>query len=68
MEYIYESCAGLILHQDNVVSCVLHGPLTSTCPKKIRKFDTTTSSLKFLKEWLLGFKYETVAMENTSVY
>nr|WP_321292478.1 IS110 family transposase [uncultured Trichococcus sp.] len=69
MEYIYESCAGLDVHQDNVVACVLYGPLTSTRPKKeVRKFDTTTYGLKILKEWLLGFKCEAVAMESTGIY
>lgn len=69
MEYIYESCAGLDVHQDNVVACVLYGPLTSTRPKKeVKKFDTTTHGLNYLKEWLLGFKCEAVTMESTGVY
>lgn len=69
MEYVYESCAGLDVHQNNVVACVLHGPLTSTRPKKEEKrFDTTTSGLSALKEWLSSFDCQVVAMESTGVY
>ena len=69
MEYVYESCAGLDVHQNNVVACVLHVPLTSTRPKKEEKrFDTTTSGLSVLKEWLSSFDCQVVAMESTGVY
>lgn len=33
MEIIYDCCAGLGVHQNNVVACILKGPLTSTKPK-----------------------------------
>lgn len=53
MEIIYECCAGLDVHQNNVIACVLKGPLTSTRPKKhLKKFDTTTKGLSALHEWL----------------
>jgi len=69
MEIIYECCAGLDVHQDNVVACVLKGPLTSTRPKKhLKKFDTTTKGLLALHEWLTEFSCEVVAMESTGIY
>lgn len=69
MAIIYECCAGLDVHQDNVVACVLTGPLTSTRPKKeVQRFHTTTSGLLALKEWLSSFGCQAVAMESTGVY
>lgn len=69
MEIIYECCAGLDVHQNNVVACVLKGPLTSTRPKKhLKKFDTTTKGLLALHEWLTEFSCEVVAMESTGIY
>lgn len=69
MEIIYECCAGLDVHQNNVVACVLDGPFTSTRPKKhLKKFDTTTKGLLGLHEWLTEFNCEIVAMESTGIY
>ncbi|MDE1550071.1 IS110 family transposase, partial [Jeotgalibaca caeni] len=69
MDIIYESCAGLDVHQENVVACVLTGPLTSTRPKKeMRKFSTTTKGLLEMREWLLSFRCQAVAMESTGIY
>lgn len=54
MEIIYECCAGLDVHQNNVVVCVLDGPLTSTRPKKhLKKFDTTTKGLLGLQNLIV---------------
>lgn len=69
MDIIYESCAGIDVHQDNVVACVLIGPLTSTRPKKeVKKFDTTTKGLIDLRNWLVQCQCEAVAMESTGIY
>ena len=34
MDVLYQSCAGIDVHQATVVVCILHGPLTSTRPKR----------------------------------
>lgn len=69
MDIIYKSCAGIDIHQDNVVVCVLYGPLTSTRPKREeRRFDTTTQDLKLLNAWLQSFNVEAIGMESTGVY
>lgn len=69
MEIIYECCAGLDVHQNNVIACVLKGPLTPTRPKKhLKKFDTTTKGLLALHEWLTEFSCEVVAVESTGIY
>lgn len=28
MDVLYQSCAGIDVHQANIVACILHGPLT----------------------------------------
>lgn len=49
MDNIYRSCAGIDIHQNNVVACVLVGPLTSTRPKNYQAtFKTTTRDLEAL--------------------
>ena len=69
MEIIYECCAGLDVHQNNVVACVLKGPLSSIRPKKyLKKFETTTKGLLALHEWLSEFDCDIVAMESTGIY
>ncbi|HEM4051650.1 TPA: IS110 family transposase, partial [Streptococcus suis] len=47
MDVLYQSCAGIDIHQANIVVCILHGPLTSTRPKReMATFDTTTKGLR----------------------
>ncbi|EIO0086686.1 IS110 family transposase [Staphylococcus pseudintermedius] len=69
MDNVYRSCAGIDIHQNNVVACVLVGPLTSTRPKKYEAtFKTTTRDLEALNHWLKSFGVEAVGMESTGVY
>lgn len=69
MDILYESCAGIDVHQAMIAVCVLHGPLTSTRPKREeRRFDTTTAGLKDCREFLLSFHVQVVGMESTGVY
>ena len=67
MEVIYPRCAGLDVHKQTVVACVRiagDGPLL----QEVRTFDTTTSGLLALADWLDSFGVEHVAMEATGVY
>ncbi|HEU0277727.1 MAG TPA: IS110 family transposase [Rhodanobacteraceae bacterium] len=67
MEVIYPRCAGLDVHKQTVVACVRiagDGPLR----QEVRTFDTTTSGLLALSDWLESFGVEHVAMEATGVY
>ncbi|MGT2756919.1 IS110 family transposase [Streptococcus ovuberis] len=69
MDILYESCAGIDVHQAMIAVCVLHGPLTSTRPKREEKrFDTTTAGLKECREFLLSLHVQAVGMESTGVY
>ena len=66
MQVLYERCAGLDVHKDNVVArvrCVSE-------PKndEVRSFATTTSALLDLKDWLVSQAVTHVAMEATGVY
>ena len=67
MEVIYPRCAGLDVHKQTVVACVRiagDGPPL----QEVRTFDTTTSGLLALADWLDSFGVEHVAMEATGVY
>ena len=67
MDVIYPRCAGLDVHKQTVVACVRvagDGPPL----QEVRTFDTTTSGLLALCDWLDSFGVEHVGMEATGVY
>lgn len=69
MDVLYQSCAGIDIHQANIIVCMLHRPLTSTCPKcEIATFDTTTKALRAGHEFLSQFHVEAVGMESIAAY
>ncbi|MNC20391.1 Transposase [compost metagenome] len=68
MDAILERCAGLDVHQDNVVACFLSGPLENKPSKEIETFGTTTKELLRLLDWLQERECSQVAMESTGVY
>ncbi len=45
MEAIVERCAGLDVHLDTVVACILYGDLDKKPNKEIKTFSTTTKGL-----------------------
>jgi transposase len=67
MDVIYPRCAGLDVHKQTVVACIRivgDGPPL----QEVRTFDTTTSGLLALCDWLDSFGVEHVGMEATGVY
>ncbi|MFC4304556.1 IS110 family transposase [Cohnella boryungensis] len=68
MEAILERCAGLDVHQETVVACVLYGDLERKPKQEIRTFSTTTKGLLALHDWLCGWECTHIAMESTGVY
>ncbi|TVY05450.1 IS110 family transposase [Paenibacillus cremeus] len=68
MEAILERCAGLDVHQETVVACVLSGPLDRAPRMEIRTFGTMTEDLLELGEWLTIMECSHVAMESTGIY
>ncbi len=67
MEVLYTCCAGLDVHKQTVVACLL-------CPDgdgertEVRTFGTATASLEDLREWLLAAGCTHVAMEATGSF
>ena len=68
LEAILERCAGLDVHQETVVACVLTGPLDRKPVVETRTFGTMTHELIELGEWLVDLGCTHVAMESTGVY
>lgn len=68
LDAILERCAGLDVHQDNVVACFLSGALDKRPSKEIETFGTTTKELLRLQDWLEKRACTHVAMESTGVY
>jgi transposase len=67
MDIIYPRCAGLDVHKQTVVACARIagvGPLS----QEVRTFETTTSGLLALCDWLDSMGVQHVAMEATGVY
>ncbi|MCZ8511686.1 transposase [Paenibacillus filicis] len=67
MDVILETCAGLDVHQETVVTCVLKGPLDKKPKPEVRTFGTTTAELLQLQDWLNERECIEVAMESTGV-
>jgi transposase len=68
MDAILERCAGLDVHQETVVACVMTGSLDRKPAQEIRTFGTTTNELLQLHDWLSEQRCTHVAMESTGVY
>jgi len=68
MEVIYAHCAGLDVHKQTVVACVRIAQPSAAPLQEVRTFETTTSQLLQLSDWLESFGVKQVAMEATGVY
>lgn len=68
MEAMVKKCAGLDVHQETIVACVLKGELDKKPESIIRTFGTYTKDLEELHEWLIQEEVEQVAMESTGVF
>ena len=67
MELLHRRCCGLDVHKETVVAClrlVADGKVTT----EVRTFQTITSDLLRLSEWLAANECTHVAMEATGVY
>ena len=67
MDVIYPRCAGLDVHKQTVVACARIAGAGAP-RQEVRTFETTTSGLLALADWLESFGVEQVAMEATGVY
>lgn len=67
MELIYERCAGLDVHKENVVACV-RVAARGGATREVETFSTTTKGLLRLGDWLLEHGVTHAVMESTGVY
>src|SRR5690606_9056586 len=67
MDAVRSCCAGLDVHQETVVACVLKGPLELKPQCFFRTFGTTTRELLELQDWLQQQECKEVVMESTGV-
>ena len=67
MEVLYPHCAGLDVHKETVVACVRH-MVGGTVKREVRTFDTITTGLLALADWLASEGCADVVMEATGVY
>lgn len=67
MDILYETVAGLDVHQKTVVACVRKRQLQGKLSEQVQTFGTMTGDLLRLSDWLLKEGVTHVAMESTGV-
>jgi transposase len=68
MDVIYSHCAGLDVHKQTVVACLLSVSDNGRKVKAIQTFGTTTTELLRLSDWLTAGGCTHVAMESTGEF
>jgi transposase len=68
MRVIIERSAGLDVHQETVVACLLIGTAGARTKKEVRTFRTVTRELEVLRDWLKAAGVTHVGMESTGTY
>ena len=68
MRVMIERVAGLDVHQETVVACVLIGKPGERPTQEVRTFRTMTRDLEALRKWLLSLGVTHVGMESTGIY
>lgn len=68
MRIVINLCCGLDVHKRTVTACLLKWGARGHAVKEVRTFETTTSQLLELADWLAGQHCQHVAMESTGVY
>ncbi len=68
MDVLYERCAGLDVHKKTVVACRIVPKSGGGWQHERRTFDTMTSDLLLLADWLRAARVTHVALESTGVY
>lgn len=65
---VLEKCAGLDVHRDSVMACLMWGPLQGETQSETRRYGTTVPELEQLKAWLEERDCHEVVMESTGPY
>jgi transposase len=68
MEVLYPRCAGIDVHKETAMVCVLTPGPGADAHQEIRQFATHTGELRRLAAWLKQEKVTHAAMESTGVY
>lgn len=68
MNVVFTICSGLDVHKRTVTACLLTLGAQGRPMKETRTFQTTTSQLLELADWLVSRGCQHVAMESTGVY
>src|SRR5690606_32169887 len=68
MEILYSDCAGMDVHRESIVVCVLHTNEEGDVLSETRTFGTLTKQLFELLQWLESRTVTHVAMESTGIY
>lgn len=65
---VREKCAGLDVHRDTVMACLMWGRAEGEAQWEQRKFGTTVEELEKLRDWLMGQECYEVVAESTGPY
>lgn len=68
MKDLLEICAGLDVHKEKIVACILSGPLGKPTHTEIKEFSTLIPDMVALRDWIVQFDCHHVAMESTGIY
>lgn len=68
MKDLLEICAGLDVHKEKIVACILSGPLGKPTHTEIKEFSTLIPDMVALRDWIVQFDCQHVAMESTGIY
>ncbi|EJR92442.1 hypothetical protein IKG_05641 [Bacillus cereus VD200] len=68
METLHSHCAGLDIHQKEIVFCTYIGSSNEELIKEIRTFSTMTKNLYEMLQWLEELNITHLAMESTGIY
>lgn len=68
LETLLTHCAGMDVHQKEIVVCALTGTNDETLQKELKTFSTLTKSLFDLLKWLEEKGVTHLAMESTGIY
>ena len=63
MEVLYSNCAGLDVHQETIVACIMITDKDGRLEKETRTFGTMTKHLFELLKWLESKSVTHIAME-----
>lgn len=68
MSVLYTRCAGLDVHKETVVACLMLTAPSGKTTREVRTFATTTLGLQTMADWLASHEVTHVGMESTGIY